>query len=60
MEALEVSGYPDTSGPGRVCPSGPPGPPGWMESLQLRSQGWVTNQTEGGFILLLLPSVAAA
>lgn len=28
MEALKVSGYPETPGAGRVRPSGPHGPPG--------------------------------
>lgn len=52
MEALGVSGYPETSGPAEHIPFGHMTHP---ESLQLRSPGWTTNCTEGGFVLLLLP-----
>jgi len=31
-----------------------------LDSLWLHSPGWTTNQTEGGFILLLLPSIVTA
>lgn len=51
MKSLEVNGYPETSDPGRIHLSRPHSPPGVPPAA---------HRTEGGFILLRLPSVAAA